>query len=103
MAEEFYAIRRVDGEPIYGEYSWTSTTGPNDWEPAQLEAEDADDPIEYELVKMTVTPVATHKFPTCHECDEPATYWGLCEAHARIDDPESFAMRDEIVSGGEGG
>ena len=28
--------------------------------------------------------------PQCSECGDPATHWGLCEKHARIDDPESF-------------
>lgn len=63
--ETIYAIRRLDGELMFGEYGWVATDGPNDWDPAQEE----------------------ESGPTC---DGPAQYWGLCEAHAREDDPEYF-------------
>ena len=46
MPEEFYAIRRVDGELMYGEYSWTAAESDYDWDPAQMDGEDADEPIE---------------------------------------------------------
>lgn len=57
--ETFRALRRVDGEPIFGEYSWYSADGSDPWQGAREDAPDAvedpdADPVEYELVEMTV-------------------------------------------------
>lgn len=80
--EVIYAIRRIDGEPM-GDYSFMVTTGPNDWEYAEIEAEvDAIEPesIEFEIVKMTVERANVCKLPTnpheqsgddCDYCGEP--------------------------------
>jgi hypothetical protein len=93
MSEAFYAIRRTDGEPIWGDFGWITASGPDDWEAAELDSEYADDATEYELVRMTVEPVAVRAYPRCREsgCDVPAAFWGLCEPHAREDDPETVA------------
>ena len=39
-----------------------------------------------------------HIAPKCRDfrCDEDAEFWGLCEAHAREDDPEYFATVDGL-------
>lgn len=34
---------------------------------------------------------------SCHDCEEPAKHWGLCETHAREDDPEYFQVGDMWV------
>lgn len=73
--ESFYAMRRVDGEPI-GEFSWVEAVGPDDWTYAD---DSANDPAEFEIVRMVVVPVArrwfgVHEFVPCDddpdECDE---------------------------------
>lgn len=88
--ESFYAIRRTDGEMIYGEYTWLACDGPDDWTVA-IEG-DEDEAIEWEIVRMIVEPVARRTLPECREsnCTTPAAYWGLCEPHAREDDPSAF-------------
>lgn len=58
--ESFYAIRRTDGEEIYGEYAWMACNGPDDWTVG--EESDHDEPTEYEIVRMTVEPVARRSF-----------------------------------------
>ena len=93
MTEEFYAIRRQDGEPIYGEFTWITCDNPLDW--SQVEEIEHDEPTTYELVRMEVHPVVTRTFPTCSLCPLPATHWGLCEAHAREDDPGAFAAAED--------
>ena len=88
--ESFYSIRRTDGELIYGEYAWMSADGPDDWTIA-IEGGD-DEATEYEIVRMVVEPVAKRTLPECREagCTVPAAFWGLCEPHAREDDPSAF-------------
>lgn len=67
--ESFYAMRRTDGEEI-GDYSWVSAGGPDDWTPAEDDAEEADEPIEYELCRMTVEVVSRRTFgPSSPPCD----------------------------------
>lgn len=58
--EAFFAIRRTDGEPIWGELSWMSADHTDDWTVA--EESDHDDPVEYELVRMVVEPIARRTF-----------------------------------------
>lgn len=65
--ESFYAIRRTDGEEMHGEYSWSVVGGPDDWDPAEEDSFDFLDPVEFELVRMVVSPVARRMLP------EPAT------------------------------
>lgn len=92
VAEHFEAIRRTDGEPIYGEFGWVAAT---DWTAAEEDADgDATAPVEYERVRMHVESVEKRKYPRCSEgtCEEPATHWGLCEVHAREDDPDYFLV-----------
>lgn len=93
--EVLYAVRRQDGEDI-GEYSFCVVgSTPGDWSPAEDDADYADEPVVYEMVKMTVEVVGTRTLPKCHDCDDPATHWGLCEKHAREDDPEHFETKVE--------
>lgn len=89
--EVIHAIRRTDGELVFGEYSFLVVAGESDWTPAEDDTEWANDPTEYEMVRMTVEVVERRTFPSCRECDQPAAHWGLCEHHAREDDPEAFA------------
>lgn len=88
--EVIYAVRRADGD-LLGEYLFC-TVDAGDWTPAEDDSESADDPIEYEMVRMTVEVIATRTLPQCRECDEPARHWGLCEPHARLDDPDYFEV-----------
>lgn len=97
--ESFHAIRRADGDLI-GDFGWLSVDGPDDW-PDWLED---DGPTEYEIARHEVTVVARKVLPTCSECDEPGDYWGLCEEHAREDDPSSFDVpKLSIVTDQESG
>ena len=89
--ETMYAIRRKDGEPLYGEWSFAIVSGPDDWDAADADAEDSTFAVTYELVEMTVKTVRTRTLPVCAErCDKPAEFWGLCEEHAREDDEETL-------------
>lgn len=95
MSETIYAIRRADGEPMFGEFSFATTTGPDDWDPATDDSDGAEDGTVYELVEMPVKVLGTKTLPTCKDCPrkypQPAEFWGLCETHAREDDPQYFA------------
>lgn len=53
--ECFHAVRRVDGEPMCGEFGWVSATLTDPW--ALARDEKAEGLVEYELVHLTVTPV----------------------------------------------
>jgi hypothetical protein len=86
--ETLYALRRTDNELIYGEFSYLCVSGPDDWGPVD---DDLDDLVTYEMIKMTVEVVRTRTLPECRErCGEPGEFWGLCEEHAREDDPETM-------------
>lgn len=63
--EIVHAIRRTDGELMHGEYSWSTSTGPDDWEPAELDSEDAGypDTIEFEMIEMRCRTIATKSLP----------------------------------------
>lgn len=89
MTEVLYAVRRQDGD-LLGDYSFVMVGAPTDWAPAEDDADCAEDAGVYEMVKMTVEVIGTRTLPLCKECDQPAKFWGLCEPHAREDDPESF-------------
>jgi hypothetical protein len=66
-AESFYAIRRTDGEPMDGEnLTWMTVLNPDDWEFAVECVEDFtadDEPLEFEIVRMTSESVAKRSFP----------------------------------------
>jgi len=79
--ERFFAIRRTDGEQIWGEFTWMSCAGSNDWTVAE-EAAEHDEATEYEIVEMTVRSVAKRTFgdprdlhvvvaDECEYCGEP--------------------------------
>lgn len=65
--EKFFAIRRTDGESLYDEFGWMSCDGPDDWEVAEQDstdwADDESEPIEYEIVEMTVRSLEKRAFP----------------------------------------
>lgn len=99
MSETMYAIRRTDGELIYDEYAFLGTSGPDDWLDIEEDADHGYPPVEYEMVKMSVEVVSRRTVPTCKDCPrefpQPAEFWGLCETHAREDDPETL---DEMLA-----
>ena len=97
--ESFYAIRRTDGELIQGDYGWVTADGQNDWTAAEEEAEYGNEGTEYEMVRMTVERIAVRTLPTCRDCDDPAAHWGLCEKHAREDDPSAFDALSSLTDG----
>ena len=61
--ESFYAVRRTDGEYM-SDYSWQPASHPNDWQYAEDDADCSDEPVEYEIVRMVVEPVAKRTFGT---------------------------------------
>lgn len=78
--EFFYMVRRTDGEEI-GDYSWVNASGPDDWSSVE-DYDDEDEPVEYELCKLTVEPVARHTWPARGEVcgawqgkETPARSW----------------------------
>lgn len=89
--EVIYAIRRADGQDM-GDYRFCTTTE-GDWSAAEDDADESLAPVEYQLLKMVVEVVERKVLPLCSICDRPATHWGLCEAHAREDDPSYFETR----------
>jgi hypothetical protein len=62
--ESFYAIRRTDGEPLFGDYGWIRCESPEDWSSAVDEASctEKGQAVECEIVLMTVTPIARRSF-----------------------------------------
>jgi hypothetical protein len=82
--------KRTDGGYIAGEYEWVGA-------PDYLDAEAEDEPVEFVEEVWVRESARTFTLPTCRECDETATHWGLCEKHARQDDPSYFHFE-----GGEG-
>lgn len=70
--ERFFAIRRTDGELIFGDYGWMRADAENDWTVGEESVHD--EPTEYEIVEMTVRPVAKRTFgrPRCEDCGEEA-------------------------------
>ena len=89
VPEVIYAVRRTDGE-LMGDFSFWTVNGPTDWDPTDWDSDDLTDPVEYQMLKMTVEVIDTRTSPRCHDCDDPATHWGLCEKHASEDDPSAF-------------
>jgi histidine triad (HIT) family protein len=67
--ESFYAIRRTDGE-LMGEYGWLQADDPDDWSGADVEIFDGVDPIEFEIVRMIVVPVAKRTLPESTTSEE---------------------------------
>jgi hypothetical protein len=93
MSEVIYAIRRADGEQM-GDYTFWIVPDETDWTPADEDGEDGFfGPAVYEMVRMDVEVLERRTLPVCreHGCVAPARFWGLCEPHARVDDPEYFA------------
>lgn len=79
--------RRADGEPLDGDLvEWSTSRDYLDW--CEFE-----EPTEIVEEVWTLQSRRTFTLPTCseHSCDEAAKFWGLCERHAREDDPEHFA------------
>lgn len=100
QTEIVYAIKRTDGELMHGEYSWSTTSGPDDWEPAELDSEDAGypDTIEFEMIEMRCRTVATKNLPeNPHverdgECDYCGEGWP-CEWVRDTNQPTKEAER----------
>lgn len=69
-AETFFAIRRTDGESIFGDFAWMGCEGPDDWTIA--EEEDPSFATEYEIVRMHVESVEKRTFgePPAEDDDE---------------------------------
>lgn len=81
---------RADGEHI-GE-GWAFVL---DVEACEYEAEYTDAPIEFVEQRWVLESERTFTLPVCRQCDQPATHWGLCETHAREDDPEYFSSKEQ--------
>jgi hypothetical protein len=67
--EPFFAIRRLDGELVYGEFSWVKCDGPDDWDAADESEHDED--TEYEIVEMRPRRVAARRYfgsMLCPDC-----------------------------------
>ncbi len=79
--------RPADPDEFILEHDWVTTL---EW------FETLDEPVR--LVREEWQLVSSEEFtltPECAEadCKEPAEHWGLCEGHAREDDPEWFEER----------
>jgi hypothetical protein len=85
--------KRADGELIHGDWVFAL-----DREALDNEAEYADAPIEYVEQRWALVSERRFFLPICGSCDAPATHWGLCERHAREDDPEHFTAADPSPS-----
>lgn len=83
-AKEMTTYRRADGDTI-GYHDFVC-----DRECCEEWAEDDVYPIEFVEERWVLASERRFTLPICKECDQPATYWGLCEAHAREDDPDAF-------------
>lgn len=94
-AEELYAVRRADGE-LMGDFLFWIAQDARDWDAANLDSEYEGNVTTYEMVHALLEVVDVRRYPRCSQCDEPAPFWGLCETHARQDDPETLeeALRD---------
>lgn len=66
-----YAVRRTDGVPMAGEYTFLGVGDAADWAPAEEDAEWSDDPIEYEMVRLVITRVGVRSFPVFDEEEQP--------------------------------
>lgn len=88
--ERMTTYKRADGELMCGEWGWVT-----EMDSVEAEAYDAIEPIEFIEEVWVRQSVRTFKLPTCNQCDEDAEYWGLCEKHAREDDPEHFETKAE--------
>lgn len=78
-------FKRADGDLMAGEYTFVC-----DIESVEADIEYADEPIEFVEERWERVYVRTFTLPTCRQCNDPATHWGLCEKHAREDDPSAF-------------
>ena len=68
--EVLYALRRPDGDDI-GDYSFLTTNGPDDWSAARDCAAGNDEPIEFEMVRLTLEPTERRSFPILGDvCDQ---------------------------------
>lgn len=88
--------KRADREMIAGEYGWVT-----EMESVEAEAYDAHESIEFVEEVWTLQSRRTFLLPVCgagDDCQEPIKFWGLCEKHAREDDPSAF--EDEEAAGG---
>lgn len=65
--EKSYAIRRLDGEPVYDEFTWMDVDGPNDYTVVDASGYEGD----YEIVLMSPVRVSARRYrselcDTCH-------------------------------------
>ena len=84
--ETMVTYRPADPKKFETEWGWQTTL---DW------AEDAAECEPVEVIEETWQLIERQTYTVrepCGEigCEADATYWGLCEAHAREDDPEAF-------------
>ena len=85
-AETMTTYRPAKPEEFVTEWTWQTTL---DWahEIAEFEPVEVVEETWQLVERKTVTVAAWCSEITCHE---QATHWGLCEMHAREDDPEAF-------------
>lgn len=73
VEKPFFAIRRADGELIYGEYAWmgadASERGGFLWDPA--EESDDDEPVEWQVCKMLPVVVERRRYQYGRWIDDP--------------------------------
>lgn len=92
-AETMVTYKMADGSSVAGEFGWVSSLDYFD------EDDEPSDVVEevWSLVSRRTITVG----PKCH-CGEVAIFWGLCEKHAREDDPEHFADASPSVEEPDG-
>lgn len=76
---------RADGDTIGDDWAFSL-----DIETCENDADNSDEPVEFIEQVWVLESERKFTLPTCRECDEVARHWGLCEKHAREDDPDAF-------------
>ena len=84
--ETMTTYRPANPDEFVTEWTWQTTL---DW------AREAAETVPVEVIEERWQLVERKTYTvreSCHQigCEADATHWGLCEAHAREDDPEAF-------------
>lgn len=72
LDQRHYIIHRADGEALFDEHAWIEAAGPSDWTMAEVDSDDADGPVEYEIVTVLYTHTTTRTFGCLPGLDELA-------------------------------
>ena len=96
--ETFLAIRRTDGERIFGEFWWMEAPSDDPWRGWEPESDVDECPVEYEAVRMIVEPVARRTYTSPHEFTgaPPPAPEPVGEVCPRCDGERTSALSDAV-------